>query len=135
MIQQTNLYFARYIEPKRGQDDIAVLTRKFAVKFRREIITVPKGFSTDGSSVPRFARAIVDRMTGIEAAVVHDYLYRTRTASKEFADDLFSAMLAENSKVSWMQRNLMVGAVRAFGNSSYYKTETAIVGQEDIDHG
>ncbi len=142
MIQQTNLYLARYMEPKRGSNDIAVLTKSFRVEWRPHwyagqehlpIVIVPRGFGTDGTSIPRFARGLLDRMTGIEASVVHDYLYRTHMASKPFADALFNAMLKENPKVSWMQRNLMVTAVEMFGGPAYDKTETPAVGQEIED--
>ncbi len=136
MIQTTNLYFGRYIEPRRGSDDIAVLTRSFSVIHDGVTITVPRGFGTDGSSVPRLARAIVDRMTGIEASVVHDFLYRTQAQPKAFADDLFDAMLYENPYVSWLERKLMVGAVKVFGGPSFYKTVDPFVNDdEEIDHG
>lgn len=133
MIQQTNLYLSRYKTRRRGRNDIAVLTRTFVVVWNGVRVSVPRGFATDGSSVPSFARGIVDRMSGIEASVVHDFLYATQSQSKAFADNLFDAMLAENPDISWIQQNIMVAAVKVFGDNAYYKTETPAAGQEDLN--
>jgi|ETNvirenome_6_85_1030632.scaffolds.fasta_scaffold46492_4 hypothetical protein len=133
MIQQSNLYLARYKVPLRGPEDIAVLTDSFKVVWKGTCIVVPKGFATDGSSVPRIARALVDRMTGIEASVVHDYLYATQKKPKDYADDLFNAMLAENINVSWMQRHAMYRAVQVFGRQAYYKVDWGWEDEETVD--
>ena len=107
-----------------------MLTRTFVAEWEGVTIRVPRGFGSDGSSVPSFARGIVDRMDGIEASVVHDFLYETHKKSKAFADDLFDAMLSENPDISWGQRQLMVAAVKTFGDQAYFKTETPAVGQD-----
>ena len=133
-IQQNNLYLERYLIPRRSQNDIFVLSQPFKIEWQNDSITVPRGFATDGTSIPNIARAVLDRVTGIEASVVHDFLYRTRKRSKEFADSLFDAMLTENPHVSWLQRRLMVSAVRAFGDQSYYGDSIElIVGQESYN--
>ena len=134
MIQQSNLYLARYKVPLRGPEDIAVLTDSFKVVWKGTLIVVPQGFATDGSSVPRIVRAVVDRMTGIEASIVHDYLYATQKKPKDYADDLFNAMLAENINVSWVQRPAMYWAVQVFGSQAYYKKDWRWEDEETIDY-
>jgi len=80
-------------------------------------IKVPKGFVTDGASIPRIAWTIIGSpFTGRyrNAAVIHDYLYTVQTCSRWQADRIFyQAMRA--LKVSPWRRSLMHLAVRSFG--------------------
>ena len=52
--------------------------------------TVPKGFESNGASVPRFMWWFVTP-TGIlfEAAILHDYYYKEALEDKPFADEMF----------------------------------------------
>ena len=83
-------------------------------------ITVPAGFTTDFASVPRLFWNVLPPFGRYgKAAIVHDYLYRTRgLVSKPVADALFlEAMKALG--VGTLTRYTMFLAVRLFGGSSY----------------
>lgn len=79
--------------------------------------TVPEGFETDGASIPRFLWSTIGSPfmpQFIEAAVLHDYLYKTGHATRAEADELFYLMLRQDG-VSWVRAHVMWMAVRAFG--------------------
>lgn len=78
-------------------------------------ICVPKGFSTDLASVPRLPLVYMLTANVVsEPAVVHDYLYSQASVPRDVADRVFlEAMAAEG--VSWVRRQAMYLAVRAFG--------------------
>jgi len=80
-------------------------------------IIVPKGFLTDGASIPRLAwRIIGSPFTGkyTGGSLVHDWLYHTQTCTRSYADSIFKEAM-EVSGVSWLKRNSMWLAVRTFG--------------------
>lgn len=83
-------------------------------------VQVPKNFLTDFASVPRLMWNILPP-TGMygKAAVIHDYLYRTKgVATRAEADAVFlEAMTALG--VTRATRETMYWAVRMFGRSSY----------------
>ena len=115
--------------------NIAILDTNFTVDWNGVILTVPFGYATDGSSVPGWVPGgISNPMTGIMAAVVHDYAYEHHGQSKEEADALFNEMLELDPNVSDFQRRVMVAAVDSdIGDEIYYGDEyvPAIVGQDD----
>lgn len=84
------------------------------------IVHVPAGFLTDFASVPRVLWRVLPP-TGKygKAAVVHDYLYRTRgIATKAQADSIFlEAMTALG--VDAVTRHIMYEGVHIFGGHSY----------------
>src|SRR5689334_20696088 len=63
---------------------------------RDGLIYVPRGFLTDFASVPRVPVAwLIAGGVGNRAAVVHDWLYQTHSATKEHADAvLYEALLS-----------------------------------------
>lgn len=82
-------------------------------------VTVPAGFVTDLSSVPRIFRSLIPGI-GPEnrPSVVHDWLYVEEPPgwTRLAADRLFEAGLAAEG-VGWLQRRAMYLAVRAGGAS------------------
>jgi hypothetical protein len=78
-------------------------------------ITVPAGFVTDFASIPRGLWNIFPP-TGKygHAAVVHDYLYRQTTLSRNECDKIFLEAM-EDLQVGWFTRRLIYRAVRLFG--------------------
>jgi hypothetical protein len=82
-------------------------------------IVVPRGFASDGASVPRaFWRLFppLGRYTG--AAVLHDWLYRTKAVSRAVADEIFHEACRDLG-VPPVQALVLFYAVRAFGWLSY----------------
>lgn len=85
--------------------------------------TVPKGFHTDGASIPRIFWTLIggpNRACFMEASVLHDWLYVKRstplgpTVSQKEADDIFYGLLKKN-KVHPFRSWLMWLAVRSAG--------------------
>lgn len=81
-----------------------------------EVIFIPKGFITDGASIPKFAWPIVGHplQKYAQAAVVHDYLYHTQTSKRKRADVIFHEAMGVLKVANW-KRTIMYQAVRRFG--------------------
>ena len=80
-------------------------------------IYVPMGFMTDGASVPRIFWPIMPPMseTYTNAAVVHDYLYKTqKTKNRKTADKIFLNLMEYLGTPRW-KRMIMYRAVRIGG--------------------
>lgn len=80
-----------------------------------KVISVPFGFKTDLASVPRIP--IIYELTGntaSAAAVIHDYLYKTKEVPKILADAVFREA-SKATGVPFWRRSLMWFGVRIFG--------------------
>jgi len=80
---------------------------------------IPKGFETDGASVPRLLWPVFSP-SGVlfEAAVLHDYLYKNAIESKSYADNAFK----ETSlyyKATKLESYAAYFFVKIFGNGNY----------------
>ena len=81
------------------------------------VIQVNPGFDFDGASIPKALwSAIGSPMTGgyQRAGCLHDALYASEWFARDVCDKLFLEAM-ESDGVSWIKRNLMYNAVRAFG--------------------
>lgn len=85
-----------------------------------DIITIPKGFKTDLSSVPNFLWSVLSPYGDfLLAAIIHDYLYVKDYISQKFAD---KEMLIWSNKINPRKKldNLVrYWGVRLFGKSVY----------------
>lgn len=87
------------------------------------VIIVPEGFTTDFASVPRLPLSyLFFGDTAHAAAVVHDYLYGSRTVSKTLADRIFLEAMGVSGIPAW-RRYPMFLAVSLFGGFAYSKTK------------
>lgn len=90
--------------------------------FKRQDITVPKGFAWDGASVPNLIQSIIPRWGMYSSAVlVHDYLYDKSCKiiiSRKDTDNLFYSQLIEDN-VNKLQSFAMYLGVRLFGKSKF----------------
>jgi hypothetical protein len=93
------------------------------------LVTVPAGFETDLASIPRLARGVIPPSGPWQrAAVIHDWLYRTRGGwywsppyerlTRAQADDVFLAAMAA-AGVNWITRQAMWAAVRIGGGKAW----------------
>jgi hypothetical protein len=83
------------------------------------ILIVPAGFITDFASVPRLLwRVLPPSGPYNEAAVLHDYLYRTSIVPRKRADELFREAM-QSLGVSRVTRWIMYLGVRAGGSVAY----------------
>ncbi len=81
--------------------------------------TIEAGFRTDLASVPRILWGIFPPYgKHLRAAVVHDYLYRTRKVARARADAVFLDIMAHYGAKRW-KRRCMYLAVRVGGWMAY----------------
>lgn len=82
--------------------------------------TVPAGFETDFASIPRLFWTFVGHPAGqyAQAAVLHDWLYRTKAAPRAEADRIFREAMGVLEVPAW-QRWAMWAAVRVGGSGAY----------------
>ena len=86
-------------------------------------VKVPAGFITDGASIPRFAWSLIGSPWSgryARAAIIHDYLYFTKTVSRKEADRIFLQAM-QILKVNWFKRRAMWLAVRLFAGAGWNK--------------
>lgn len=86
-------------------------------------ITVPKGFITDGASIPKMAWSVLGvnpyYSSIFPAAVVHDWLYCQKYLGRKEADKVFKRAMDSIGKLSKAQTYLIYWAVRLFGGVAY----------------
>lgn len=115
--------------------NLFILSEDYSIRWQGRNFIVPAGYLTDGASVPgAVPGGIADRVTGIEAAIAHDFMYETHTLSKEDADKLFDEMLEADPAVSDITRFLMVHALNSEAAERIYYGDDyvpEIVGQDD----
>lgn len=84
-----------------------------------EVITVPEGFVTDFSSVPKWFWPLESPLgPSAKAAVLHDYLYVNAIRDKNYADKVFLEAL-EVLGVPMLKRRILYYAVKVFGKGKY----------------
>lgn len=83
-------------------------------------VTVPKGFETDGASLPRLLWWYCPPFKGrhTRGAVVHDYLYATGEQPRKVSDKIFLAIMGEDG-VRKRKRRIMYMGVRSCGWKAY----------------
>ena len=97
------------------------LVEDYKATCENHIFYLPEGFVFDGASIPVYARAITyppfhpDVMA---AAIVHDYLYKTKPVNRKLADLIFYERLLENG-VSKIKAQMMHKALRLFGGFAW----------------
>lgn len=87
-----------------------------------ELITIPKGFETDGASIPRIFTPFVGNPMDefLSASVVHDFLYSKQGVltdavyTRKECDDIFREAMGILGVSKW-KRNIMYRAVRLGG--------------------
>lgn len=103
-----------------------IFLAKYTVKGGRITFTFPKGFKSDGASIPLILQAWFKPYEGdtLDAALVHDALYSAKGrflyGKEEFrvrraqADRLFRQIMARYDVPKWKRNSFWV-AVRLFG--------------------
>lgn len=141
---RSDLHLTRRIEAvqgRRGEDAEYALAQRYRAwvtvkaegsgEVSAHRISIPAGFLTDLSSVPRAGRWAVSRVgPHLEASIVHDWLYvawqfegREPTARmRRFADDVFLAAMKE-ANVGRFKRYLIYAAVRLGGWIAFRGTD------------
>ena len=108
-----------------GSRAIWKLTACLVYEAETYYVMVPAGFETDFASVPRLPLMyLLAGDTAHEAAVIHDYLYRTNGISRREADALFYTIMRETNEPRW-RAWMMWFAVRAGGWRTWNKYRAA----------
>ncbi len=81
-----------------------------------DVAYVPKGFITDGASIPKIFWPLIGGPLGpyAPAAVVHDFIYKYQLRDREEADRIFLEAMGVLG-VAWWRRRSMWLAVRVAG--------------------
>jgi len=86
-------------------------------------IIIPNGFVFDGSSSPRFLWAVLPSYGDFFfAAIIHDYLYRTKKKSKKFSDEemyIWSKKINNKTIGSKIDNTVRYWGVKLFGAIVY----------------
>jgi len=87
-----------------------------------EIIRIPKGFISDGASIPQFAWSLLGSPLGeySAAAIVHDYCYRYQLYTRWRCDRIFLEAMQVLGVALW-KRLTMFWAVRIFAFMAWNK--------------
>lgn len=108
-----------------GSRAIWRLTASLIYEDEKYQVAVPRRFETDFASVPRLPLMyLLAGDTAHEAAVIHDYLYRTNGISRRDADALFYQITLETGEPRW-RAWMMWAAVRAGGWRTWNKYRAA----------
>ena len=99
------------------------------------VARISPGYKTDLASVPKALRGAFDNGSGdfgvLIASQVHDMLYSTHWTSKDFADELFHALLLHygvGSFKAWCYYKAVVW----FGDSAWEATENDLNGDREL---
>ncbi len=100
-------------------DDKWVLEEDYVIAFKGTIITIRKGFTSDGASVPntpliRWAIGHPFSMPLLICALPHDALYAGELLPRKECDWLFLELM-QRAKIGWLKRNAVWSAVRLGG--------------------
>jgi uncharacterized protein Usg len=94
---------------------ILIAELHYRIPGTESIIAVPIGFETDFASIPQGFRWLITWQDNTrKPSVVHDYLYRRKIGTREWADKIFLLGMKDAGVSAW-KRWLCYSAVRTFG--------------------
>ena len=103
------------VKIKFSSKDCAEVAEDTVFSVGNKRFVVPKGFETDGASIPWPLNFFITRKPRLWApSVLHDWLYTTHEVSREHADVIFYLMLLRH-KTGLIEAWLMFRAVRIGG--------------------
>jgi len=82
---------------------------------------IEEGFASDLGSIPRLFWSIIAPFEiGIDAVLIHDWLYRNQIGSRAWADYILLHLMRQN-KIPYWKRKVVYGMVRACGWNAWRK--------------
>ena len=110
---------------KRGNVCRTLFPKK--ISFRGKSFTIPRGFESDGASVPRFFWRIVCPPldpAAVRAGIAHDYIFRLQPPNwtRKEADEMFLCFLIEDGISPYRARRAYLG-VRLFGWIAWWENQ------------
>lgn len=108
------------VSPDLTDLDYWILNAPFSyITLQRQRITAPVAFKTNFATVPKIFRNIMQPWGNHgKAAVIHDYLYTSKTKTRKQADKIFLEAM-KVSGVGYLKRKSLYRIVRLFGGSHY----------------
>jgi hypothetical protein len=99
--------------------DIWTVEQDYTVTLGEIDYVVPKGYTSDLTSIPRIFQSILPRWSDYaRAALVHDHLYSTHDMSKKDSDRVLFDIMTQD-KVNIRQKYLIYWAVALFGGKAW----------------
>ncbi len=96
---------------------IFILDHPFRYESSKGVIVVPKGFATDGASIPKCFWNVFDPFGPyFHSALIHDFLYSSQntTFTRLESDEIFKEGMSHLG-INWITRELIFRSVRLFG--------------------
>ncbi len=111
-----------------GRGNVLTTMHPNRINFGGKSFLIPKGFESDGASVPRFFWRIVCPPVdphAVRASVAHDYIYRAQPPgwTRREADKMFWCFLIEDGLPPWRTK-LAYWGVRLFGRIAWEENRT-----------
>ena len=81
--------------------------------YKKEIY-IPKGFITDGMSIPKWLQPVIGEPfegNTLRAAIVHDYLCNSKSESQAFTHGIFREILKLDGVSAWRRNAAWLGVV------------------------
>lgn len=95
---------------------------RFTKEYPTPEVTIPKGLTTNGASVPRWLQGLYPSYYRyFPAAAVHDYMYGSGNFERKQCDQLLRDNMRYRLKLSWRYWAIMYFFVRLFGGSHFTK--------------
>lgn len=108
-----------------GENSVVMTDLRYQIGTTRFVVVVPAGFVTDFASTPRAIWAVLPPFGQYQlGAVVHDFLYWDQGCTREEADALLRAAMAE-SRVEPLKRDAIWQAVRRAGQTAWDSNASA----------
>lgn len=113
-----------------GTGDEAVVLNELRFETDQYRIVVKPGLTTDGATVPEWARWLVSPFTGRHrlASILHDALYASELVSRKTADRLYLQAM-EELRVPDGKRWVMYSAVRLRGHTVWAQHTRASIAE------
>ena len=99
-----------------GKKSRVEVIRDIFIKLHGCWYIIPKGFVSDGASLPWALTLLIDRMAAkiILFSILHDYFYRTQFSPRFYADAIYESGLEETANTP-LSRSFYVGLRMAGG--------------------
>ncbi len=112
--------FTERLESVKLKDGYRELLKSFQYHVWKEdstfVIEVPKGFKSNGASIPRFLWSVVGHPWGEyeQAAWLHDYMYFKQAFDRKKCDQIFYESMGVLAVAGW-KKKVMYAGVRVGG--------------------
>jgi len=106
-----------HIDKDEAMGDVIVLDAPITFKAGGLLLTVPKGFRSDGMSIPRLFWGLICPQldfTTLVQSICHDWLYKTKVLPRLGADKWYASALMERGFPLW-KTTLVYWGVRLWG--------------------